>query len=566
MAGVDWILAENWWPYQRPTFVTPPFAGYVSGHSTFSRAAAEVMTMMTGDAYFPGGMGEFFAEKNKFLVFEEGPSQNVTLQWATYRDASDQCSLSRIWGGIHPPADDMPGRLLGIEVGTEAFNLAKTYWENGVPDVVGLSTSVDMITDSLAGAANFDIAVSYDLRMDTTINPSISFPVEKSSNTLHLDSALSGWEDEFTYKAVYNVADSNQTLLDIDIQVSGGQDVNTAMPPAFNTADHFDIDMENPHVVQLSVQPLLMADQHTGTAKATITATFNEVLDTAFIPQIAFPVEDPLQKSLSLNTDSTGWVDSVSYRFSYNLVDSNETLMDIDVQVTGLRDTNSNASDSTIWVDQFSIDTENPYLTGITASVDTIKRAQIGTAGFSLSLNYSENMDTTMLPNLSFPVEDPTAITLTYNPGSSYWMNPATFMAFYDVDSAVHSMNDIDVEGGMGQDKAGNPDTALLLADHFHINIVSDVSLAEFSWADKIELYPNPVRSGQHISLSISGLEKDLSLQLFDMQGRRVYSGQLKSAAVVVKDISTTNLPVGAYLLNLQNQELQLNRKLIIIP
>ncbi len=25
-AGVGWILAENWWPYQRPSFVTPPFA------------------------------------------------------------------------------------------------------------------------------------------------------------------------------------------------------------------------------------------------------------------------------------------------------------------------------------------------------------------------------------------------------------------------------------------------------------------------------------------------------------------------------------------------------------
>ncbi|MEQ9166752.1 MAG: hypothetical protein RLO12_10875, partial [Fulvivirga sp.] len=35
-AGVDWILAENWWPYQRPSFITPPFAGYISGHSTFS--------------------------------------------------------------------------------------------------------------------------------------------------------------------------------------------------------------------------------------------------------------------------------------------------------------------------------------------------------------------------------------------------------------------------------------------------------------------------------------------------------------------------------------------------
>ncbi len=130
LAGVGWILGENWWPYQRPTFVTPPFAGYISGHSTFSRAAAEVMTMLTGDAFFPGGMGEFEVKKNEFLVFEEGPSTDFTLQWATYRDASDQTSLSRIWGGIHPPVDDIPGRLIGIEVGTDAFLFAEEYFYN----------------------------------------------------------------------------------------------------------------------------------------------------------------------------------------------------------------------------------------------------------------------------------------------------------------------------------------------------------------------------------------------------------------------------------------------------
>ncbi len=127
-AGVGWILAENWWPYQRPTFVTPPFAGYISGHSTFSRAAAEVLTLLTGDEYFPGGLGEFTARRNEFLVFEEGPSVDVTLQWATYRDASDQTSISRIWGGIHPPVDDIPGRVIGRQVGVEAFAGAKSYF------------------------------------------------------------------------------------------------------------------------------------------------------------------------------------------------------------------------------------------------------------------------------------------------------------------------------------------------------------------------------------------------------------------------------------------------------
>lgn len=127
-AGVGWILAENWWPYQRPSFVTPPFAGYVSGHSTYSRAAAEVLTALTGSAFFPGGMSSFEIAANDFLVFENGPSVDMTLQWATYRDASDQCSLSRIWGGIHPPADDIPGRIIGEQIGIDAFGLAESYF------------------------------------------------------------------------------------------------------------------------------------------------------------------------------------------------------------------------------------------------------------------------------------------------------------------------------------------------------------------------------------------------------------------------------------------------------
>ena len=96
---------EAWWPYQRPSFVTPPFAGYVSGHSTFSRAAAVVLEAPDRSSPRSGraALAGFVAHRRTtFLVFERGPSVDVTLQWATYRDAADQTSLSRIWGGIHP--------------------------------------------------------------------------------------------------------------------------------------------------------------------------------------------------------------------------------------------------------------------------------------------------------------------------------------------------------------------------------------------------------------------------------------------------------------------------------
>ena len=54
IGGVQWILAVDWVPYQAPTFVTPSFSGYVSGHSTFSRASAEVLTGITGTRVLPG--------------------------------------------------------------------------------------------------------------------------------------------------------------------------------------------------------------------------------------------------------------------------------------------------------------------------------------------------------------------------------------------------------------------------------------------------------------------------------------------------------------------------------
>lgn len=133
-SGVGWILAEDWVPYQRDTFVTPAFASYTSGHSTFSRAAAEAMTALTGSPYFPGGLGEFHAPANTFLGFEKGPSQDVTLQWATYQDAADEAGLSRLYGGIHIRADDFTGRILGDTIGKDAVALAEKYWNGTVAD------------------------------------------------------------------------------------------------------------------------------------------------------------------------------------------------------------------------------------------------------------------------------------------------------------------------------------------------------------------------------------------------------------------------------------------------
>jgi hypothetical protein len=128
LGGVDWIRAVEWVPYQLATFVTPAFAAYVSGHSTFSRAGAEVLAAMTGSEYFPGGLGSWTVKQGS-LHFEAGPSRDIELQWATYYDAADQAGVSRLYGGIHISADDVRGRVMGAQCGKDAWALAQRYWD-----------------------------------------------------------------------------------------------------------------------------------------------------------------------------------------------------------------------------------------------------------------------------------------------------------------------------------------------------------------------------------------------------------------------------------------------------
>jgi hypothetical protein len=127
-SGVDWIPAAEWVPYQRPTFVTPAFPGYVSGHSTFSRAAAEVLTAATGSPFFPGGLFSWNVRAGS-LSNEAGPTSDLLLEWATYYDAADDAGISRLYGGIHITADDFAGRKLGSACGKGAWTLAQRYFD-----------------------------------------------------------------------------------------------------------------------------------------------------------------------------------------------------------------------------------------------------------------------------------------------------------------------------------------------------------------------------------------------------------------------------------------------------
>jgi hypothetical protein len=184
-SGVKWIHADNWSTYQRTSFVTPAFPGYFSGHSTFSRSAAEILAAITGTNFFPGGLGTY---SNYSLAFENGPSQPVNLQWATYYDAADQAGISRIWGGIHPPIDNLAGRRAGAQLGKAVWALAKKYWDGSVTN-----TQAILALRKLGGGTNqlsFNALRGLYYKLQSTTNLSAPFANEPGGSTLALDAWL----------------------------------------------------------------------------------------------------------------------------------------------------------------------------------------------------------------------------------------------------------------------------------------------------------------------------------------------------------------------------------------
>ncbi len=82
---------------------TPPFPSYVSGHSTFSGAAAAVLA-------------DFFGDETKATATSEA-FPGMTRTFKSFSTLAAECGRSRIYGGIHYECDNREGLELGKQIG-----------------------------------------------------------------------------------------------------------------------------------------------------------------------------------------------------------------------------------------------------------------------------------------------------------------------------------------------------------------------------------------------------------------------------------------------------------------
>ncbi|HEY7120060.1 MAG TPA: vanadium-dependent haloperoxidase, partial [Tepidisphaeraceae bacterium] len=111
-------------PNWTPLIVTPPFPSYVSGHSTFSAAAA-------------AALAGFFGTDRITFTSTSDAMPGVTRTFTRLSDAAAEAGISRIYGGIHWDFDNQAGLALGKALGRY---VAKRFGgggeRHGHPDVI----------------------------------------------------------------------------------------------------------------------------------------------------------------------------------------------------------------------------------------------------------------------------------------------------------------------------------------------------------------------------------------------------------------------------------------------
>lgn len=129
---------SQWLPYQPATLPTPPFPEYVSGHSTYSAAAARILELWTGSDKF--GDSVTLAVGSSQIEPGTAPANPVTLKWETFTEAANEAGMSRRYGGIHFARADLAGRKLGTLVADRVWAKARTYFDGtAIPSVQQLA-------------------------------------------------------------------------------------------------------------------------------------------------------------------------------------------------------------------------------------------------------------------------------------------------------------------------------------------------------------------------------------------------------------------------------------------
>lgn len=282
--------------------------------------------------------------KNYFLVVDVASGVNASTPDITFSIEADE---DLTFGGT---------------VNVNVLPISQTYSFEDVtaPVVTNFVASLSIINKQDVGSETFELTITFSEAMNPAITPVVTFPTpgEDASNSL-VPTASSGWSASNTvYTLVYDVSDQNIEY-NVDVAVSGAEDLSGNEQITYTKADAFKIDTKAPTVTTSFDKTLLNRANET----IELTATFSESMNPA--QTISFVVSG--SANLMENTSGTWSVSNTVYTvsFTHNLIE--EETDAVSIAITDATDEAGNPIGTTD-SDDFSIDTRPPRIAQITTS------------------------------------------------------------------------------------------------------------------------------------------------------------------------------------------------------
>ncbi len=348
------------------------------------------------------------------------------------------------------------------------------------PVVTNVSVNDALLTDADAGAGNLTVTVAFDSVMDTNFPPSLVFSPAVSST---LVSPVGGWSaGSNTYTVAYTVADAGTNVPNVTIGVTGAQSARGPGQADYTPQSAFSIDTENPLVMSVTVNDIVLTVTDVGPGTFIVSNTFSEAMDTGTTPSITF---NPALATTLINPSGAWSAGDTIYSVTYDVVDNDDDLTGVTIDISGAKDASGNDQADYTPEAEFDINTATlpPAVTNVSVSDMLLSDADVGDKKLTVTVDFDLEMKTdgSADPNLIFaPLVD---TTLTLDNG--VWTDNDTWTAQYDVTDAGTNVPNVTIDVVGAQSVGGTPQQNYAESSEFSID-TENPSLASVTVSDTL--------------------------------------------------------------------------------
>jgi len=333
-----------------------------------------------------------------------------------------------------------------------------------LPSISSLSISPTTINESSVGIAKFTITIQYSEEMDTSITPTITFtpPIDTT-----LTNCKGSWSDSYSYMYTCDIEDNDVEQPNINVTVSGAKDLAGNEQEDYTLTNVIRVDTKAP------VDPTNVYVEAGPNNEANVINIYNKNSVNVAVVFSSPPEAGTVIVELSDGTNTITSTAPANTEGTITIVTNIDAASLNDGAITVKAKIVDNAGNENpsgfVTGTAATKDTQVPTVFTLTVSPTIVNEASVGIDKFTITIDYSEEMDTSTNPTITF--NPPVDTTLSNCEGS--WLDSDTYTFTCNVEDVNVEQSGIDVTISGAKDLTGNEQEVYIKEDAFDVDTLA---------------------------------------------------------------------------------------------